>query len=104
MLEKDLNRLATTVAFFLGVFLDYVFHLRGGRPGFLLVGVTAGGALYQTGRLWWKTQATGTLTEFQKRFPGRCPICSCHDYGVRAGHIPPGPVGEHRCLEARKET
>lgn len=51
---------------------------------------------------WWgKREARLMLDEFQRRFPGRCPICSYHDYGVREGHVSPGPAPAHHCLEKK---
>lgn len=39
--------------------------------------------------------ARRTLAEFQRRFPGRCPICSFHRYGLTTGATSE-PVPEHR--------
>lgn len=42
------------------------------------------------------------LDDFQEKFPGRCPICSFHRYGVMHGHLSPDdPIQEHDCLERR---
>lgn len=50
-----------------------------------------------------KKEAKSMLTEFQQKFPGRCPICAYHDYGVREGFIPPSPPDEHPgCLTKTK--
>lgn len=46
-------------------------------------------------RRWEKKDTERMPTEFQQRFPNRCPICSYHDYGVREGFLPPSPPGEH---------
>lgn len=42
------------------------------------------------------------IEDFQRTFPGRCPICSFNDYGIREGFVAAGtPPPRHRCLEAR---
>ena len=44
--------------------------------------------------------AKEAVAEFREAFPGRCMICSYHEYGIREGHVKPGtPVGEHHCIE-----
>lgn len=46
------------------------------------------------------------LEQFERRFPGRCAICSYHRYGVTHGHVAPGvPVDAHEgCPEGRGRT
>lgn len=42
------------------------------------------------------------LERFQERFPGRCPICSYHSYGIREGLLKhTEPVPEHECINPR---
>lgn len=64
----------------------------------LALGVSVAGFLVALRARW----AHVVLQDFQRTFPGRCPICSFHAYGVREGFvtadIAPPP---HRCLEAR---
>ena len=42
------------------------------------------------------------LDDFTKRYPGECPICSFHQYGIQQGHLRPDePVGKHpHCANA----
>ena len=43
-----------------------------------------------------------TLREFVALFPGRCPICSLHYYGVTHGYEDPGSKPEaHVCIERK---
>jgi hypothetical protein len=65
----------------------------------VIVGVFVGYALFCR---WVRKEGEEMLDEYQKRFPGRCPICSYHDYGVREGFIPPSPPDEHPgCLKKK---
>ena len=41
--------------------------------------------------------ARQTLDEFEKNFPGECPICSYHNYGLMEGYVS-GPAPTHLCL------
>lgn len=50
-------------------------------------------------RLFLQYEARATLEAFVARFPGRCPICSLHNYGMIEGHIDIGPVKPHYCIE-----
>lgn len=44
------------------------------------------------------------LLETLKRFPGSCPICSYHRYGILNGHVKAGDeVPEHRCPEEERK-
>lgn len=40
--------------------------------------------------------------EWERQFPGRCPICSYHQFGVREGHTREPNPPAHECIEARK--
>lgn len=48
-----------------------------------------------------------TLKEFERMFPGQCPICSLHRFGVREGYernpFPPPHAGcpDRQCYEVR---
>lgn len=43
------------------------------------------------------------LVDFQKKFPGRCPVCSFHEYGVMHGYVEYDEVPDaHACPEERK--
>lgn len=46
-------------------------------------------------------EARDTIRAFQMAFPGRCPVCSFHAYGVREGLTDPSPVAPHDCPEKR---
>ncbi len=50
-----------------------------------------------TGAAW----AERTLDEFEERFPGSCPICAYHRFGLMEGYES-GPVQEHSCLEKKQ--
>lgn len=43
------------------------------------------------------------ITDFQRKFPGRCMICSYHRYGISHGHTS-GPCPEHECIESRRDA
>ncbi len=45
-----------------------------------------------------KRSARRTLAEFARDFPGKCPICSYHAFGVQRGHTR-GTVKPHACIE-----
>jgi hypothetical protein len=47
--------------------------------------------------------AETTIREFEERFPGRCPICAYHRYGIVEGHVRADePVPDHfGCPEGR---
>jgi hypothetical protein len=50
-----------------------------------------------------RASAKSMLQEFIERFPGECPICSYHRYGMLHGFIRPGiEPPEHRCLNKEK--
>jgi len=39
------------------------------------------------------------LAEFTAKFPGECPICSYHRYGIMNSYLDPDePVPEHDCI------
>ena len=41
------------------------------------------------------------LDEFEEAFPGKCPICAYHRYGITEGHEKPGiKPAAHSCPEA----
>lgn len=71
--------------------------------GFLLVAVLAVAgmcaaffALLREARI----EARRTAQQFRQYFPGRCMICSYHQYGVHMGHIDPDvTVEQHHCIE-----
>ena len=44
------------------------------------------------------------IREFMEKFPGRCPICSYHYYGLTHGLTNEALPEEHLCLEARNDT
>ena len=47
-----------------------------------------------------KKEARETIDEFERAFPGQCPICSYHNYGLMEGHVS-GPVKPHPCPRNR---
>lgn len=51
-------------------------------------------------RLWFSDRfgAGRMLRDFTGAFPGQCPVCSFHAYGIREGHVSK-PVPEHTCPE-----
>lgn len=49
-----------------------------------------------TGRTW----AEKVIQEHREAFPGRCPICSYHRFGLQNGYVR-GPVKKHECPENR---
>ena len=43
---------------------------------------------------------SGMLEGYLERFPGRCPICAFHAYGIMEGHVRPGEAPKpHECPE-----
>lgn len=46
-----------------------------------------------------KRAARQTLVEFARDFPGKCPICSYHAFGVQGGYTPAVAVKPHACIE-----
>ncbi len=42
------------------------------------------------------------VSKFRERFPGRCLICSFHNYGVREFFIKT-PLPAHDCIEGKKK-
>ncbi len=47
-----------------------------------------------------REQSRQFIREFQRSFPGRCIICSYHEYGVSHGHIGFGELVEaHVCSQ-----
>lgn len=51
-------------------------------------------------RLTGRAAARQLLADFQATFPGRCPLCSHHRYGVIHGHAKPGTrPPPHDCPE-----
>lgn len=48
----------------------------------------------------WLKQLFGrrTLREFEERFPGKCAVCSNHEYGLRNCYTT-APVDAHQCPE-----
>lgn len=46
------------------------------------------------------------VQQFMHAFPGKCPICAFHRYGIREGHVKPGvPVSPHEgCPESPKRS
>lgn len=44
------------------------------------------------------------FADFEKRFPGECPLCSFHRYGLQNGYVS-GPVERHpRCKNAAPQN
>lgn len=43
------------------------------------------------------------LTDFEKSFPSKCPICSFHRYGLSHGYDMK-PVKKHKCIDAPPAT
>lgn len=49
---------------------------------------------------WWckmrYRSAMAEIDEFERKFPGKCIICSYHAYGINHGHVKPSePVSPH---------
>ena len=45
------------------------------------------------------------IDDHERAFPGRCPVCSYHRYGLREGHERPGSrPAAHDCPEAASIT
>jgi hypothetical protein len=61
--------------------------------------------------VWWWGQrrlrdreewARENLDDFARAFPGRCPVCSYHAFGVREHYVDPAErVPPHSCTETR---
>jgi len=59
--------------------------------------------MFETIKKIYKSMFVGKTTEemvneFIEAFPGRCMICSYHEYGVREG-LTSGKVADHDCIE-----
>lgn len=70
--------------------------------------LVAVGALLALAYVMWerheRREARRLIEEFQRAFPGRCPVCSMHRYGLREGHERPGSrPAPHWCPEMRGE-
>jgi hypothetical protein len=64
----------------------------------LFGGVTMVGAIFKAIALFF--HPVKWIDEFLKRFPGRCPVCSFHRYGLREGFVRPGEKpAPHKCAE-----
>lgn len=50
-------------------------------------------------RAWGRRWADETLRGFVAAFPGRCPICAYHRYGLQEGHTRKLRPASHSCLE-----
>jgi len=65
--------------------------------GFTVVGLVVG---YFGWNLWNTIETNKMIDVFMKSFPGRCPICAYHRFGLQEGHERPGSrPEEHDCLE-----
>jgi hypothetical protein len=49
-----------------------------------------------TGEAW----AEETIERFLKAFPGRCPVCAFHRYGLQNGHTKDLKPKQHWCPES----
>lgn len=47
-----------------------------------------------------RRQTKRMVADFPAKFPGRCMICSYHEYGVKYG-FNPGPLAPHDCIEKK---
>ena len=43
-----------------------------------------------------RRQTQQMINEFEKNFPGECPICSYHNFGLMEGYVS-GPAPAHSC-------
>ena len=50
-----------------------------------------------------RASARKTLDAFVKEFPGRCPICSFHNYGFQHGFEKSLNAKSHSCLQAHRK-
>jgi len=42
--------------------------------------------------------------DFQKRFPGKCPVCSYQSWGIMNGHIGlDHPMPDHECIHEKNK-
>lgn len=69
----------------------------------LLAGILAGAIAGVCAGFYWirrQRRIEKMLADFCEQFPGKCPVCSFHRYGVSHGYQPPKPDA-HYCPEAR---
>lgn len=56
-------------------------------------------------RWMWAGTAERTFREFMRAFPGKCPVCSFHRYGLQYGYEEPGSMpAPHACPETNSLT
>jgi hypothetical protein len=53
---------------------------------------------------WEKKEAVRMLAEFERAFPGYCPICSYARYGRQIGVSNAWPPKEHKCPDEMSRT
>lgn len=62
--------------------------------------------LVYLGLHWWSKRSTRQMLEdFQVHFPGRCPICAYHRFGLQEGFVDIGsPLPPHYCPERKTQS